>query len=332
MNSMDEQILRVDNEYRRDNNVLKTKLEWLNDNQKKEEWECNVKYDELVREYKKDQPQEYILFSGGLREALKFGVAVGMYAWFGTSVISCFTNCDDWWHCDEFWMESWYQLHVIIPTLIIIVIGFLLGLYTNRSNNKTYRNVENSVNELERERKRELDKLQQKYNAKRQQIGAQYAENERKYDTKKQEIVAQYNQNRQKYLQQLRNSNNTIKLKQQVMVDFERIYEMIDKSIHIKDILFDFYMTVNQEDIRVSGIKGQSRLHDMGYIYQRLQMKNLENIEQCEALAEVLSEEMDFMIKEHYKQAVTDVKCNGVVVHIVFVEPNMNYKGLEDWK
>lgn len=331
MNSMDEQILRVDNEYRRDNNVLKTKLKEINNNQKKEEQECNVKYDELVKEYKKNQPREYMSFSEELQGGLAEGLLLGGLGFFGTCTISCVTNCTDWWGFDDLVSELWFQLHVIIPTLIIIGIGFLHGLCTGRSNNKTYRDVENSVNELECEREKEMDKLQQKYNAKRQQIDVQYAENERKYDTKKQVIVAQYNQNRQKYLQQLRNSNNTIKLKQQVMVDFERIYEMIDKSIHIKEILFDFYMTVNQEDIRVSGIKGQSRLHDMGYIYQRLQMKNLENIEQCEALAEVLSEEINFMIKEHYKQASTDVKCNGVVVHIVFVEPNMNYKGLEAW-
>lgn len=296
MNSLEERLLKLSNPYQ--DQVRK----------------CNIKYDELVREYKKNKPQEYMSFSGGLKMALSMAFSMGWYAWVGTSVISCFTNCDDWWHCSEFWMESWYQLHVIIPTLIVMGICFLLGLYVNRSSNKTYKNVENSVNGLERERKRELDKLQ------------------RDYDIDRQQIIAQYNKNREVYLKQLRDSNNTLKLKEIVFSEFERVYEMIDKSVHIKDIIFEFGIAVNQEDIRIIVMQGRSRLHDMGYIYKRMQMKNLENTEACEALAVVISQEVDFMIKEQHKQAVTDVVIrDGVLVHIGFREPNMNYKGLNTW-
>lgn len=298
---------------------LEEDLSRLNNQYQDEIRKCNIKYDELVREYRKNQPNRKgnRLFSGEWKELLTAGLSVGYVAFIGTCTISCFTNCDDWWspNCDldTVWMDSWFQLHVIIPTVIIMGIAFLFELFLEICNAKTYRHVEVSIDELERERKRELDKLQ------------------KDHDADKQQIITQYNQKRDVYLKQLRNSKNTLKLKEQVFLDFEKAYKMTDKSAHIKEIIFGFCIIVNQEDIRISATQGQSRFHDMGYTYKRMQMKNLENIQISEALAAVISEEVNFMIKEHYKQAVTDVKCNGTVVQIVFVEPNMNYRGLEAW-
>lgn len=295
-----------------DMNSLEEKLSRLNSQYQDVTWKCNKKYDELVSEYRKNQPRGDESFDGASREGLLLALSVGYYAFFGTCAISCVTNCDDWWNFDDL-MEPWFVLHVIVPTVIIMGIAYLLSLIISLNSTKEYKRVEKLINELERERKQEVDKLQ------------------KEYDADKQQIIIKHNQNRETYLKQLRNSNNTLKLKEQVFSDFERVYRIIDKSTHIKKIIFGFCIIINQEDIRISAIQGQSRLYDIGYIYERMQMKNLESIQICEALAVVLSEEVDFMIKEHHKQAITDIKYNGTVIQFVYVEPNMNYKGLEAW-
>lgn len=164
-------------------NTEKTLL-GLNNEYQDQVQKCNKKYDELVREYR---TQHSIKNSNITTKVLVFLLS---FSCVGISCLSCIASCSgDWLNCSswgdsktimtdalEGGLEMWFEGSG--GTILIIVgIVFLLCvcekfIFKTRNNR-----IENSINELERERKRELEKIQEKYEYDRQQINTQYNQN-----------------------------------------------------------------------------------------------------------------------------------------------------------
>lgn len=149
----------------------------LNSQYQEQVRKCNRKYDELVREYKTHNLSKKSNFW------TKILVFILSFSCISISCYSCIASCGgDWLNGDiktimadgfEGGFEIWFEL---FGEKVLIAVGILCLLCVcEKSISKTRNNrIKNSVNALEDERKRELDKLQKKYEHDRQKIVTQY--------------------------------------------------------------------------------------------------------------------------------------------------------------
>lgn len=142
---------------------------------------CNMKYDELVREYKTNHPSENSNFW------TKILVFILSFSCICISCYSCIGSCSgDWLNCSswedmktimDIGLESGFEFWFETGGVKILFIAGIIFLFTvcEKLISKTRNNrIENSINALECERKRELDKLQEKYEHDKRKIIARY--------------------------------------------------------------------------------------------------------------------------------------------------------------
>lgn len=143
---------------------------------------CNKKYDELVREYRMQHSTK------NSNVATKALVCLLSFSCVGIGFWSCLASCSgNWLNCSssgdaktimtdalEEGVEMWFEVSSGKTILIIVGIVFLLCVYEKFISKTRNNRIKDSINALECERKRELEKLQEKYESDRQKVITQY--------------------------------------------------------------------------------------------------------------------------------------------------------------